>query len=143
MPESPEVRSRIMRAIPSRNTTPERRVRALLRELGYGGYRLHREDLPGAPDIAFIGRRKAIFVHGCFWHGHDCRRGRRQPVNNAEYWQRKIAGNVARDARHCSALSERCWAVLVVWECELRAPAGVRARLNVFMAEAPTTMSTS
>lgn len=133
-PDPAAARSRTMRAIPSRNTTPERKVRALLRELGHVGYRLHRKELPGAPDVAFIGRRKAIFVHGCFWHGHDCPRGSRQPVNNADYWRRKIAGNVARDARHGAALAALGWSVLVVWECELRAPAPLRARLAAFMA---------
>lgn len=124
-----------MRAIPSRNTTPEQSARLAARAGSCGLSLSYRKELPGAPDVAFIGRRKAIFVHGCFWHGHDCPRGSRQPVNNADYWRRKIAGNVARDARHGAALAAAPgWSVLVVWECELRAPAPLRARLAAFMA---------
>ena len=74
---SPPDRSEIMRRVKSRDTGPEKRVRAALRALGHTGYRLNRADLPGKPDVAFIGRRQAIFVHGCFWHGHDCKRGAR------------------------------------------------------------------
>ncbi len=88
-----------MRAVKSRDTTPERRVRALLRAFA-PGYRLHRADLPGKPDIVYAGRRLAILVHGCFWHGHDCPRGARPPANNADYWRAKIARNRARDAAH-------------------------------------------
>ena len=82
-------RSAIMRAVPSRNTSAERAVRDILRPIA-PGYRLHRKDVPGNPDIAYIGRRKAIFVHGCFWHGHDCARGARIPKSNRDYWIAKI-----------------------------------------------------
>ena len=94
---TPEQRSAVMRKVPSRNSSAELKVRRLLRSLGVG-YRLHRQDLPGSPDIVMAGRRLAIFVHGCFWHGHDCRRGARAPKAHADYWQAKIARNVARDA---------------------------------------------
>jgi len=97
-----------MRAVKSRDTGPELAVRAMLRSLA-PGYRLHRADLPGKPDIAYIGRRLAIFVHGCFWHGHDCPRGARSPKDNADYWRRKIARNRARDARNVAALEAMGW----------------------------------
>ncbi|MFN3615047.1 MAG: very short patch repair endonuclease [Rubrimonas sp.] len=115
-------RSAVMRRVKSGDTAPERCVRALLRAEGLTGYRLHRRDLPGRPDIAFIGRRAAIFVHGCFWHGHDCPRGARAPKANAGYWAAKIARNRARDAAALAALADRGWRAAVIWECELRAP---------------------
>lgn len=126
-------RSATMRAVKSRNTSAERDVRALLRPIA-PGYRLHRADLPGKPDIAYLGRKQAIFVHGCFWHGHDCPRGARAPKTNATYWSAKIARNRARDARHTAALDAAGWRVLVVWECELKDPAALRARLAAFLA---------
>jgi DNA mismatch endonuclease (patch repair protein) len=115
-------RSAIMRRVKRRDTGPERTVRALLRAAGLTGYRLDRGDLPGRPDVAFIGRRAAIFAHGCFWHGHDCPRGARAPKANAEYWRAKIARNKARDAKAEAALTAMGWRVLTVWECGLRDP---------------------
>lgn len=129
---APERRSANMRAIRARNTRPELAVRQTLRRLGFTGYRLHRKDLPGKPDVAFIGRKKAIFVHGCFWHGHDCREGLRRPRSREAYWLPKIAGNQARDARHLAALAAQGWDVLVIWECE--AEADIVGRLESFMA---------
>jgi DNA mismatch endonuclease (patch repair protein) len=124
---SPE-RSATMRAVKSHDTGPERAVRKLLRELA-PGYRLHRKDLPGSPDIAYGRRRLAIFVHGCFWHGHDCKRGARPPRENADYWSAKIARNRARDARALLELHAQGWRTLVVYECALRDPDALRARL--------------
>ena len=121
-----------MRAVKSRDTTPERAVRALLRAFA-PGYRLDRKELPGRPDIAYLGARKAIFVHGCFWHGHDCARGARMPKANADYWAAKIARNRARDAAALAALAGQGWSSLVVWECETRAPAALSARLAAFV----------
>ncbi|WP_018390856.1 very short patch repair endonuclease [Ancylobacter sp. FA202] len=112
-------RSANMRAIRSKDTKPELMVRRALRALGFTGYRLHRKDLPGKPDIAFIGKTKAIFVHGCFWHGHDCREGARTTRSNQHYWIPKISGNRERDARHARDLVERGWKVLIIWECEV------------------------
>ena len=128
-------RSEVMRRVKGRDTGPERVVRALLREAGFPGYRLHRRDLPGRPDVAFIGRRRAIFVHGCFWHGHDCPRGARAPKANADYWRAKIARNRARDAEAVAALEAQGWRVLVVWECALRDRDALRARLRAFVSE--------
>ena len=131
---SPE-RSAVMRAVRGRDTTPELLVRRLLRSVA-PGYRLHRKDIPGRPDVAYIGRRKAIFVHGCFWHGHDCARGARMPKANRPYWEAKIARNRARDAANLAALAERGWKALVVWECETKDEAALSERLLRFLAEA-------
>lgn len=107
-----------MARVKARDTGPELIVRRTLTQLG-ARYRLHRRDLPGRPDIAMIGRRKAIFVHGCFWHGHDCRRGSRTPRANADYWRTKIVRNRARDAEAIAGLTAKGWTTLVIWECEL------------------------
>jgi len=129
---SPE-RSAIMRAVKSRDTGPELAVRAILRSLA-PGYRLNRADLPGKPDIVYSGRRLAIFVHGCFWHGHDCPRGARMPKANADYWRQKIARNRARDAKNVEALEAMGWRALAIFECELKEPAALRARLGAALA---------
>lgn len=127
-------RSEVMRRVKGRDTGPEKRVRAALRSLGAAGYRLHRRDLPGRPDIAFIGQRKAIFVHGCFWHGHDCPRGARAPKSNAEYWRAKIARNQTRDASAVAALQDAGWSVLVLWECEIKSEETLIRRLEQWLA---------
>ena len=111
-----------MRRVKGRDTGPELIVRRLLTRLG-ARYRLHRADLPGRPDIVLPGRRLAIFVHGCFWHGHDCARGARVPQARRDYWTAKVSGNRARDARNAEALAAAGWRVETVWECELKARA--------------------
>lgn len=130
-------RSENMRRIRSSDTAPEIAVRLLVRTLGFPGYRLHRKDLPGKPDIAYVGRKKAIFVHGCFWHGHDCKEGSRRPKSNTGYWLPKIENNARRDAAHVAELQSKDWSVLIVWECELRDPSKVTQRLSGFFAEVP------
>lgn len=127
-------RSENMRRIRSKNTGPELAVRKLLRELGYSGYRIHRKDLPGKPDIAFIGRRKVIFVHGCFWHGHRCKEGERRPKSNAKYWSAKIGGNRLRDIAHAEKLEALGWSVLVLWECDLLDRTTLSAKIAAFMS---------
>jgi len=129
---SPE-RSAVMRAVKSKDTGPELAVRRLLREFA-PGYRLHRADLPGKPDIVYGKRKLAIFVHGCFWHGHDCARGARPPKANAEYWRGKIERNRARDGRNLEALAALGWRTVVVYECALKEPAALRARLGAALA---------
>ena len=108
-----------MRRVRGRDTRPERTVRRALRALGIG-YRLDGSALPGRPDIVMKGRRLALFVHGCFWHGHDCPRGARIPKSNTAYWTGKIARNRARDAAALAALDALGWRAVIVWECELR-----------------------
>ncbi|WP_395061152.1 very short patch repair endonuclease [Paraburkholderia silvatlantica] len=130
-------RSENMRRIKGKNTRPERLVRTLLRQLGYMGYRLHRKDIPGKPDIAFLGRRKVIFVHGCFWHGHTCKVGQREPKSNTDYWCTKIERNRLRDASHLADLGQHGWRVLVIWECELADIENVAKKVVSFMADSP------
>lgn len=115
----PEKRSAVMRAVKSRDTTPELKVRRAAHALGLR-FRLGRTDLPGKPDLVFPGRRTALFVHGCFWHGHDCPRGARVPQANRAYWTAKIARNVARDAAAQKALRGLDWTPAVIWECETK-----------------------
>ncbi len=122
-------RSATMRAVKSRDTAPERAVRAMLRAFA-PGYRLNRADLPGKPDIAYGRRKLAIFVHGCFWHGHDCARGARMPKTNADYWRAKIARNRARDERTLAALDALGWRTLVVHDCELKETGRLKERLE-------------
>lgn len=100
------------------DTKPELLVRGLLHRLGFR-YRLHRRDLPGTPDLVFPARRKIIFVHGCFWHRHDCNNGRKLPSGRHNYWVPKLSRNVERHARDSARLRELGWNVFVVWECEL------------------------
>ncbi len=125
---TPAQRSAVMARVRGRDTGPERTVRRALTGLGLR-YRLHRRDLPGRPDLALGPRRVAVFVHGCFWHGHDCARGARKPKQNAAYWAAKIARNRARDLRNIADLSALGWRSLTLWECELRDDAALGARL--------------
>ncbi len=129
-------RSAVMRRVKSRDTKPEILVRRLLMELGHKGYRLDRKDLPGRPDIAYIGRRRAIFVNGCFWHGHDCRRGARIPKTNTNYWLAKIGRNKARDAAALEAMAAKGWVCLTIWECELTDRVATIASLDNFLKAA-------
>ena len=129
---SPEKRSAVMRRIKGRDTGPEMAVRRALRAHGVG-YRLGGAGLPGRPDVVMKGRRAVIFVHGCFWHGHDCARGAREPKANAEYWRAKIARNRERDRKSELALTAAGWRVLTLWECGLKDPAQLDARLMAFL----------
>jgi DNA mismatch endonuclease (patch repair protein) len=122
-------RSAVMRRVKGRDTSPEMTVRKALTRLG-ARYRLHRKDLPGAPDIVLPGRRIALFVHGCFWHGHDCARGARVPKQNRDYWVAKVARNRARDAANLAALHDAGWRVETLWECELKDEGALAARLE-------------
>ncbi len=129
-----ETRSAVMRAVKSRDTAPERAVRTAACALGYARrYRIGGAALPGKPDLVFAAMRKAIFVHGCFWHGHACKRGARAPKDNAAYWRAKIARNRARDVRVQKALKAQGWKTLIVWECETREVAKLSARLARFL----------
>ena len=118
---TPEKRSAVMRRVKGRDTAPEWKVRRMLRAAGIG-YRLGGCGLPGRPDVVMKGRKVALFVHGCFWHGHDCPRGARKPQANADYWTAKIARNRARDARVEAQLTVDGWRVVTVWECRLGDP---------------------
>jgi DNA mismatch endonuclease, patch repair protein len=130
---TPEKRSAVMRRVKGRDTAPELTVRRLLWRLG-ARYRLHRKDLPGRPDIALPGRRLAIFVHGCFWHGHDCARGARVPKANRDYWLGKVARNQDRDAHARARLEAMGWKVMVVWECGIKDPESLEQALRAALA---------
>jgi DNA mismatch endonuclease, patch repair protein len=133
--ETPDVRHRTMQAVRSKNTGPEMCVRRMLRAQGYR-YRLHRRDLPGCPDLVFSGRKKIIFIHGCFWHGHDCARGARVPVQNRDYWTRKVARNKARDQAARETLTALGWDVVILWECEIRDKERTAEELRKFLGRA-------
>ncbi|QBF30067.1 very short patch repair endonuclease [Thalassococcus sp. S3] len=126
-----EERSRIMRSVKQKDTGPEMKVRRLLHAQGYR-FRLHRRDLPGSPDVVLPGRRKAIFVHGCFWHAHDCPKGR-APKSKLDYWAPKLAANVERDARKRGELESLGWDVLTVWQCQTGDLDELRERLVSFV----------
>jgi DNA mismatch endonuclease (patch repair protein) len=128
-----EKRSAVMARVKGAGTTPELAVRRLIWRLG-GRYRLNRRDLPGKPDIVLPGRRLAIFVNGCFWHGHDCPRGARVPKANRDYWVGKITRNRARDIAARAALAAAGWRVETVWECELRDATRLEARAAGWLA---------
>lgn len=112
------VRSKMMAAVRGKDTAPERAVRSALFSAGYR-YRLHRRDLPGSPDIVLPRYRTAVFVNGCFWHGHDCPRGRR-PGSNVKFWNVKLDRTLARDRASRAALEAVGWTVTIVWECSTK-----------------------
>jgi DNA mismatch endonuclease (patch repair protein) len=131
--ESKEKRSQIMRAVKGKNTAPELLVRKLIFSLGFR-YRLHGSHLPGNPDIFFPKKKKAIFIHGCFWHGHSCKRGNRIPATNNAYWQNKIEKNKLRDKKNLTLLSETGWSTLVIWECDLKNTSTLTNSILAFIA---------
>lgn len=132
---TPERRSANMRQIKSKGMKPELAVRRLVHAMGFR-FRLHRKDLPGNPDLVFPGRRKVIFVHGCFWHQHPdpaCRHAH-TPRSNSDYWGPKLQRNAARDSQARAALEEAGWQVMTIWECELKDKNAAAARLQDFLS---------
>ena len=125
-------RSEVMRRVRSKDTTPELIVRRLIFSLGFR-YRLHRSDLPGKPDIVFPSQKKIIFVHGCFWHGHTCKRGDRMPKQNREYWKQKIIRNIERDKKHRDKLKKIGWQVKIIWECETKDLKKLESKIEKFL----------
>lgn len=113
-------RSWLMSRVRGTDTGPELVVRTTLHKLGYR-YRLYARDLPGKPDLVFPGRKRIVFVHGCFWHAHDCKLGRAQSKSNLFFWQQKMKANVARDSRNSQELRDLGWSIHTVWECEVKA----------------------
>lgn len=120
-----------MASVRTRGTGPEKAVRSMLHRLGYR-YSLARTDLPGKPDLVFVGRRKVIFVHGCFWHGHTCRYGN-LPKTRLGYWKPKIAANRARDRKQANRLRKAGWSVMIVWQCQLRDRKRLQPRIEGFL----------
>jgi len=137
---SPESRSALMSRIRPKNTAPEMIVRRMLHALGYR-FRLHRKDLPGTPDIVFPGRRKAIMVHGCFWHAHGCKIGR-PPKSRADFWQSKLERNRQHDAENVTKLQASGWEVETIWQCETKQPDELHARLVIFLGKISESRST-
>lgn len=129
---TPEKRSAVMRAVRGADTGPEIAVRRLVHSMGYR-YGLHCRDLPGRPDLVFRRLRKVVFVHGCFWHRHNCPAGR-VPDSRRQYWESKLDGNVRRDRRNQKALRDAGWQIMTVWECELRDQERLSKRLRRFLA---------
>jgi len=127
-------RSALMSRVRTRDTGPEMQVRRLLTRLGYR-YRLHDRHLPGRPDLVFRSRSSVVFVHGCFWHGHDCRAGR-LPKTRTDFWSAKQLANRSRDARQVAELVDAGWQVAVVWECELSDEEALLSRLVDFLGPA-------
>ncbi|WP_081859182.1 DNA mismatch endonuclease Vsr [Desulfohalovibrio reitneri] len=125
-------RSRIMKSIKGQNTNTELIVRRLIHSLGYR-YRLHRNDLPGKPDIVFPSRKKIIFVHGCFWHQHDCPRGARSPKTHQDYWLPKLEKNKQRDVSNQHRLQKLGWKTMVIWECELKDISKLEEKVTSFL----------
>lgn len=131
---TPERRSENMRRITSKGTKPELLVRSLAHRMGYR-YRLHRKDLPGKPDLVFPGKRKVIFVHGCFWHQHekaDCLDSR-IPKSNLGYWRPKLERNVRRDIENQTKLREMGWESLIIWDCQTKDSTLMENLINDFL----------
>ena len=129
---TPEQRSERMARVRSRDTKPEMKLRKLVWRLGHR-YRKCKASIIGKPDIAFVGRKRAIFLHGCFWHRHDCASGRREPKSRLDFWLPKFQRNVERDAEVRQQLTAAGWRSLIVWECELRNPLAVQDRVREFL----------
>ena len=140
---APEKRHEIMQNVKSKNTAPEIKLRSLLHKNGFR-FRVNRKDLPGKPDIVLPKYRAVIFVHGCFWHGHDCPRGQR-PQTNADFWNQKIDRNVIRDKSDVSLLESLGWRVLIVWECEIKKKneAVLLSRVKEFLLHSTNTIQNS
>ena len=130
--ENTDLRSRTMRRVKGRDTGLEMVVRRLVHGMGYR-YRLHVRSLWGKPDLVLSTRRKVIFVHGCFWHQHDCPRGARIPKSNRDYWIRKLTRNQLRDAENQLRLRDEGWDVLVIWECEVRDRKTLAHRVSAYL----------
>lgn len=129
---TPAQRSARMALIRSKNTKPEMVVRRFLHGLGYR-YRLHRKDLPGAPDLVFPARQTILFVHGCFWHGHDGCKIAHQPASRSAYWAEKFERNKARDLKNEEVLRQAGWNVLTIWECETKDLSVLEGRLTPYL----------
>ena len=125
-------RSENMRRIRSKDTGPEMTVRRLVHGMGYR-YRLHRKDLPGNPDLVFPGKRKVIFIHGCFWHQHSGCRDGRLPKSNQSYWIPKLERNKDRDKSAIQKLESAGWVSLVIWECEIKDLDALKEKIEMFL----------
>lgn len=128
-----ESRSALMARVKQKNTTPEMIVRRLLHRMGYR-FRLHQKDLPGRPDIVLSRHKKVVFVHGCFWHRHDCKKAT-MPKTNQDFWKNKFQTNIDRDTKVLLSIKERGWETLTIWECEAQDGDKLELRLLKFLGE--------
>lgn len=126
-------RSEMMSRVRSKHTQVELTVRRFVHSLGFR-YRLHAKDLPGSPDIVFRKRKKVIFVHGCFWHAHGCKKGQ-LPKSNLDFWGPKLSANVSRDLKAIGDLERGGWSVLVIWQCELKDLSVLKTKIEAFLLE--------
>jgi DNA mismatch endonuclease (patch repair protein) len=133
-PLTPEQRSIQMSLVKAKDTTPELLVRRLIHSMGYR-YRLHRRNLPGCPDLVFPAKKKAIFVHGCFWHRHKGCPRCRLPKTRRIFWQTKLDSNRRRDARNLKELAGKGWRVLVIWECQAEKSAILKGMVTTFLKD--------
>jgi DNA mismatch endonuclease (patch repair protein) len=131
-PLSPEQRSERMKRVRGKNTKPELYIRRLVWSLGYR-YRLHSKKLPGRPDLVFRGRKKVIFIHGCFWHQHENCRQYRMPRSRLDFWLPKLEGNKKRDVLNQQLLREMGWEYLIIWECQLKDEEEIATRIITFL----------
>jgi DNA mismatch endonuclease (patch repair protein) len=131
---SKTTRSEIMASVRSKDTSPELTVRSLVHRMGYR-FRLHRKDLPGTPDLVFVGLRKVIFIHGCFWHRHIGCKYATDPKTRVRFWQAKFDSNVQRDSRTRRQLNRLGWRVSTVWQCDLKKPERLVKRLAKFLSD--------
>lgn len=129
---SPEERSRLMSRVRGKDTKPEMVVRRLAHRLGYR-FRLHRRDLPGSPDLVFPKKEKVIFVHGCYWHRHHCKKAT-TPKTNVDFWNEKFRRNVERDAENLKSINALGWEPLVIWQCETEHPRKIEKILKDFLS---------
>jgi DNA mismatch endonuclease, patch repair protein len=125
-------RSALMSRVRSKDSGPEMVVRRIVHRMGFR-YRLHTAGLPGTPDLVFASRKKIVFVHGCFWHGHSCRSGRNRPASHTTYWDAKLERNVVRDRANAAKLRRLGWRVFSVWECQVREQERLAGRLRSFL----------
>ncbi|MBN2239060.1 MAG: DNA mismatch endonuclease Vsr [Dehalococcoidales bacterium] len=130
---SPEQRSYNMSRIRSKNSKPELAVRHIVYDLGFR-YRIHKNDLPGNPDLVFPHLKKVIFVNGCFWHRHNCPNGKLTPKNNADYWQDKFKKTISRDNKHSEMLATAGWDILIIWECEVKDTNQLTTKIKKFLS---------
>jgi len=129
---SPEKRSEIMALVRSKDTRPEMVIRKLVHSLGYR-YRLHCTDLPGKPDLVFRSKKKVIFIHGCFWHGHKGCSKARLPNSRGDFWRAKREKNLRRDARVKRALNQKGWSYMVIWQCQIKDLKKVSRKILIFL----------
>lgn len=132
--ETKAQRSKIMSRVKSKNTKPELAVRRFIHSLGFR-YRLHDKNLPGKPDLVFRKRQRVIFVHGCFWHGHDCRAGHNRPSSNQTYWDKKLKQNMKRDSKNEKHLKEIGWRYFIIWECQIKNLLTLETKIRRFLCD--------